>query len=55
MNTQNEIKRTLIAFSLALSLAIVGFALQHKKGNQSKDTQKLEAQIYQDKEMLMEK
>jgi len=55
MNSQNEIKRTLIAFSLALSLALVAFTIQHKIATEEDQSKKLEAKIYPENKMIMEK
>ena len=55
MNSQNEIKRTLIAFSLALTLAVTAFTIQHKKTNEANQTKKLEAKVYPEKKMILGK
>lgn len=55
MNSHNEIKRTLIAFSLALSLALVAFTIQDKKPIEEDEPTKLEAKVYPGKKEIMGK
>ena len=55
MQSQNDIKRTLISFSLALTLAITAFSVHQRNTGKEMDVKKkLEAKVYPKGNMIME-